>query len=218
MRFSIAAIFALASAVLAQDPTDGFDAISKPTKDEKVAAGSTYNIVWAPTPRFAGPITITLLGGATPALLNTIETIAQGVDNSKGSFDWKVGSTLGDKATYGIRISWQEDAAIFQYSFPFKIVGGSVQTSSVTSTTSGALSTSISTSFVITSSIISSNLSTTASSAPSQTTVNLSTTLTGTSSRTLAAPSTIPTSGAARMGGNTIAFFGGLVAIAVLAL
>ncbi|KAK0731294.1 Ser-Thr-rich glycosyl-phosphatidyl-inositol-anchored membrane family-domain-containing protein [Lasiosphaeris hirsuta] len=215
MRFSIAAIFALASVVLGQ--TEGFDAISKPTKDEKVPAGSTYNIVWAPTSKFTGPITITLLGGASPGLLDTIETIAKGVDNSKGSFDWKVGNTLGDKVTYGIQISWEEDATIFQYSFPFKIVGGSVQTSSVTSTTSGALSTGMSTSSVITSSIISSNLSTTASSVPSQSTIHLSTTLTSTSSRTSAAPSTIPTSGAAPFGGSSIALFGGL-AMAVLAL
>lgn len=76
MRFSLASVLALAGAALAVDPTSGFNVLSKPTEGEKVPAGSTYQIVWAPTAQYPGPITIGLLGGATPQLLDIVDTIA----------------------------------------------------------------------------------------------------------------------------------------------
>jgi hypothetical protein len=76
MRFTIAAVFAFASAVLAQSTTDGFDVISKPTKDEKVPAGTTYSIVWDPIASYDGTVSISLLGGATPATLQNLGVIA----------------------------------------------------------------------------------------------------------------------------------------------
>ncbi len=83
MRFSIAAVLAFVATALAADPTPGFNAILKPIKDEKVPAGSTYEIVWSPSADHPGAITIGLLGGATPATLNVVDTIA-----SKTSSPW----------------------------------------------------------------------------------------------------------------------------------
>ncbi|KAH6634136.1 Ser-Thr-rich glycosyl-phosphatidyl-inositol-anchored membrane family-domain-containing protein [Chaetomium sp. MPI-SDFR-AT-0129] len=121
MRFSLATLFAFASAVMAQTP--GFNPITKPTEGEKVPAGSTYKIVWQPSAANPGAITIGLLGGASPALLSVIDTIATGVDSAAGSFAWNVPATLGDLATYGIKISLDSDETVYQYGFPFKIVG-----------------------------------------------------------------------------------------------
>lgn len=76
MRFSIAAVLAFAASALAVDPTDGFNVITKPTKGEEVPAGSTYEIVWSPDASHPGAITIGLLGGAKPNLLDVVGTIA----------------------------------------------------------------------------------------------------------------------------------------------
>jgi len=137
MRFSITAVFALAAAVMAQTPTEGFDVITKPIQGEKVPAGSAYDIVWEPSAAHPGSITIGLLGGSSPQTLNVIDTIATGVDASTGTYSWKVAATLGDLATYGIIITLESDTDIFQYGFPFKIVGGSSGSTS-TSTASGS--------------------------------------------------------------------------------
>ncbi|KAK2073577.1 hypothetical protein P8C59_007852 [Phyllachora maydis] len=48
MRFSAATLLGLVGSALAQ--TNGFDAMSKPAKDEKVPAGSTYPITWCSRP------------------------------------------------------------------------------------------------------------------------------------------------------------------------
>jgi hypothetical protein len=74
MRFSITALFAFATAVMAQ--TEGFNVITKPVKGEQVPAGSTYQIVWQPSAAHPGEITIGLLGGASPQTLSVVDTIA----------------------------------------------------------------------------------------------------------------------------------------------
>lgn len=74
MRFSITALFAFATTVLAQ--TEGFNVITKPVKGEKVPAGSTYEIVWQPSAAHPGEITIGLLGGSSPQTLSVVDTIA----------------------------------------------------------------------------------------------------------------------------------------------
>lgn len=76
MRFSAATLLGLVGSALAQ--TNGFDAMSKPAKDEKVPAGSTYPITWyyTPDPRWIGSVTLSLLGGADPSTLQVLETIA----------------------------------------------------------------------------------------------------------------------------------------------
>lgn len=70
-------------------------------------------------------------------------TSTESIDNSVGSFDWAVGSDLGSEATYGLRIGYDEDESVFQYSFPFAIEGGSgSSTASGTATGSSPTSTS----------------------------------------------------------------------------
>jgi len=76
MRYSFisAAILALSSSILAQ--TSGFDAISSPTLDQNVPAGTSLDIVWQPSTDYTGTITITLLEGATPNTLSLGAVVA----------------------------------------------------------------------------------------------------------------------------------------------
>jgi hypothetical protein len=74
MQFSVAAVLAFAASALAQTPN--FDPITKPGQSETVAAGSSFQINWQPTAAYTGPVTIALLGGATPGTLDVISTIA----------------------------------------------------------------------------------------------------------------------------------------------
>ena len=75
MRFtmSAAAFAAFITAVLAQ--TADFDAITKPTKDEKIPAGSTYQVEWQVSAQYLGPVTLSLLGGADPGSLQALGAI-----------------------------------------------------------------------------------------------------------------------------------------------
>lgn len=76
MRFSVAAVFAIATSVFAQ--TDGFDVISNPYAGEKVLAGKPCEIKWAAStdPKFQGTVRIDVLGGATPQSLDKVGTVA----------------------------------------------------------------------------------------------------------------------------------------------
>jgi len=75
MRFSIAAVLALASSVVAQTP--GFAVVSKPTKNEEIKAGAPYVIEWAPNAEFeGGAISIELIGGPSQPKQVTLLTIA----------------------------------------------------------------------------------------------------------------------------------------------
>lgn len=76
MRFSVAAVLAIATAVFAQ--TDGFDVISNPYAGEKVLAGLPCEIKWAPSsdPKFQGTVRIDVLGGTTPQTLDKVGTVA----------------------------------------------------------------------------------------------------------------------------------------------
>jgi len=118
---SAAAFAAFVSAVLAQ--TADFDPITKPLKDEKVAAGSTYQVEWQVATQYLGPVTVSLLGGATPGTLQPLGSLGT-ADNADGKFSWAVDSSLGKDATYGIQITLDADKTIFQYSMPFHITGG----------------------------------------------------------------------------------------------
>jgi hypothetical protein len=240
MRFSITALFAFATTVLAQ--TEGFNVITKPVKGEQVPAGSTYEIVWQPSAAHPGEITIGLLGGSSPQTLSVVDTIAKGVDGEDGSYSWSVPSSLGDLATYGIMITLESDASVFQYGFPFQIVAddsGSATSAeatatptatatdddSETSTTSSKASTKTantksvtSTTFsvpssTIVSSTIHGNLSTTVSPSSTITTSVVS----ETPSETTTATSSIHTNGVAQLAAGSFAMLGG-VAMAVLAL
>lgn len=240
MRFSITALFAFATAVMAQ--TEGFNVITKPVKGEQVPAGSTYEIVWQPSAAHPGEITIGLLGGASPQTLSVVDTIAKGVDGEDGSYSWSVPSSLGDLETYGIMITLESDATVFQYGFPFQIVPDESGSSSSaeatatatptdsddaeTSTSSSKASTKTSSgtwirytttfsapSSTIVSSTIHGNLSTTAS--PSSTIT--SSVISETPSETTTSTSSIATNGVAQLAAGSFAMLGG-VAMAVLAL
>lgn len=70
-----ATILLLATAVLAQ-PLD-FNVINKPLRNDNIPAGSTYQILWEPSPAtYPGPITLSLVGGETQTSLSTIVIIA----------------------------------------------------------------------------------------------------------------------------------------------
>lgn len=76
MHFSFyaATCLALVSRVFAQ--TEGFDAITAPTKDQILTAGTTSTVTWDYNPQYAGTVTITLLQGATPETLQVGSSIA----------------------------------------------------------------------------------------------------------------------------------------------
>ncbi|KAL2270956.1 hypothetical protein VTJ83DRAFT_327 [Remersonia thermophila] len=187
MRFSIASVVAFAAATLAQ--TTGFHPITKPVQGEEVQAGSTYEIVWLPDNTHPGEITIELLGGATPSTLNIVGTIATGVAGSAGKYSWSVPASLGDLATYGIKISLASDTTVFQYGFPFKIAAVGDETDSNTddeSTTSAAAPTTTTT--ASSSSVASSTTE------ASTSTTEASTSTTESSSSTSSTPSAVPSS------------------------
>jgi len=131
--FVAAAVLAFTSSVFAQ--TAGFAAITVPTQDQNVEAGSVLDITWQPSTEHTGPITIQLLQGATPATLEIGETVAESIDQTTGKFAWTVPKDLKSFATYGFKLtldSTKSDAnPIFQFSFPFHVTGlGSSSTSS----------------------------------------------------------------------------------------
>lgn len=76
MQFTISAatLLALVSAAMAQ--TAGFDAITKPAKDEAVAACASYPITWEYTSDYSGTVSIQLLEGATSTTLQLGPVIA----------------------------------------------------------------------------------------------------------------------------------------------
>ncbi|KAK2610816.1 hypothetical protein N8I77_004217 [Diaporthe amygdali] len=183
MQFTLyaATCLALVSRVFAQ--TEGFDAISAPTKDQTLAAGSSTTVTWDYNSKYAGAVTITLLQGATPETLQLGSAIATGIDNSAGSYTWSIPSSLGADATYGLKISLDSDPATFQYSFPFHIAASSGTSSSSSSISSSSSSASVSVSSTTSSASVS---STSASS-------SLSSSASSTVSTTTSAPTTFPT-------------------------
>lgn len=119
VTITAATLLAWVSAALAQ--TAGFDAITVPTKDESVPAGSTYTVKWDYSADYAGTVSIQLLQGADPTTLQLGPVVASGLDNAAGSYSWAVDSTLGSEATYGLKITYDSNPEVFQYSFPFHI-------------------------------------------------------------------------------------------------
>lgn len=143
MRFSIiSAVCAFAATAYAQ--TAGFDALSIPTQDQKVAAGSTLDITWEPTAAYnKDTVTITLLQGSTPSTLSAGPIVASSIASSAGKFSWTIPSDIGSFATYGFQLTLDSDTKIFQYSFPFHITGAS--SSSATSSATGSITSAAST-------------------------------------------------------------------------
>lgn len=87
MRFSIAATTALSllvRCVLAATADPNFDLVTKPEKDEKIDAGSTYTLVWkVPEGASKGPITIALLAGPNRDLLQPVGIVASKLNRRK---------------------------------------------------------------------------------------------------------------------------------------
>lgn len=221
MRYSFAAVLALASSVLAQTP--GFNVISKPGNFEDVPAGSTYSVVWSPSPAYSGKsVTVSLIGGKDQGSLQPIETLGKATVDD-GKFEWKVDSKLGDKAIYGVVITLDENKETFQYSFPFHIAGsGAGSSGSATSWATGTTSTASSNSTITKTSASSyhtmtpsGNLSSIAPTGKMTTLV--STTAKSSPSKTGSANTASSTAAAPTNVGSTLALFGGL-AMAVFAL
>lgn len=241
MRFSVASLLAFASAALAQ--TVGFDVVTKPTQNEAVPAGKTYTIEWDPSAQFKGTVTLTLLGGSTPKTLEVLSVIKSGVASSAGKFDWAVPATLGSLATYGIEITLDSDPTTLQFSFPFKITGGSAATGSTTGTATGTKTTETATGTTETATTATTaNVTTTSTSSSSAAATTLTTltsssrtsNLTSTGTRAVttsthiatktgsgssSTPTTVPTNDAKSLGGaaSMITLIGGL-AVAFFAL
>lgn len=237
MRFAVsaAAILAFVSSALAQ--TADFDSVSKPEKNEEVAAGSTYVVTWTAPAKYSGKVSISLLGGNDPSTLQVVDTVATGVDNAAGKYSWSVGKTLGSAKTYGLKFIYESDESIYQFSQPFQITGGVASSSG-----SGSSSTGSATSGSASSSAYETSTKSSSSAAPTTTVVkttfsasNTTATTTGsgsgsqstlatTTSKTTAAgtsgtsnPSTIPTNAAGRVAAGSVALVAG-VAAAVFAL
>ncbi|TWU77117.1 hypothetical protein ED733_008262 [Metarhizium rileyi] len=122
MRVSAATVLAFAATAIAQ--LANFDVVSNPGLGESVPAGSTYTIRWQNSvAEYNGEtIKIELLGGPSNITLSPIGEVATGVQNSQASFDWLV-QPQSDHAVYGLRLSLEKNADVFQYSFPFTIAG-----------------------------------------------------------------------------------------------
>lgn len=72
-----AAFLALVGSAFAQEATEHFDAITYPTRDVILSAGSTYTIAWDSTDSYADQtVTILLLEGASQGTLNIGPTVA----------------------------------------------------------------------------------------------------------------------------------------------
>jgi hypothetical protein len=113
-----ASTLAFAASALAQ--VEGFAVMTAPARGEVVPAGETYTIVWS-AGTYTGPVSVAILAGATPETLVLGEPIASGIDVAQGSYSWAVDCSLGEEATYGIKITSAGDESLFQYSFPFQI-------------------------------------------------------------------------------------------------
>jgi len=117
---SASAVLAFAASVIAQTP--GFNPIFTPSLNQEVPAGENFEITWEATEPYKNAnIKISLIGGATQGTQQPIQDIASGIKNSAQSYSWAVDASLGADAVYGLIISLESDASVFQYSTPFQI-------------------------------------------------------------------------------------------------
>lgn len=150
---SLAVLAALVVSVIAGGPTEHFDVLRKPETGQVIPAGTTFQIVWDPSPEYKDQtVSLRLLGGKTPETLQNQDFIVceqinvefwrtrtncfvAKVKSSDGKYDWKVGASLGEFDTYGITLSLDNNPTIYQMSFPFKIkkASGGGSSSSISS-------------------------------------------------------------------------------------
>jgi hypothetical protein len=69
----VASALAFAASAMAQ--VEGFAVMTAPAKGEVVSAGETYQVVWS-AGAYTGPVSLTLMGGATPETLELGDVIA----------------------------------------------------------------------------------------------------------------------------------------------
>ncbi|KIN04191.1 hypothetical protein OIDMADRAFT_194509 [Oidiodendron maius Zn] len=129
MKFSVIALLAAASSVVAQTP--GFDAITAPAQGQVLKGGSSFKFEWQPN-KVAGTVTLTLIQGAAFNLLNKGPVLATGVHNLDGAWTWNPVAN-GQYAAYGLNISLDSDPSTYQLSNGFHISGSAstTQTSQV---------------------------------------------------------------------------------------
>lgn len=220
-----ASLLAFTGAALAQ--VADFDPIFTPTKDEVVAAGSTFEIKWETGSEYNGTVTIKLLGGPSSTDLVVVDTIATDVDNSDGSYEWSVSQDLGQDATYGIEIDWNANSTIFQYSFPFVIKAdesnstssATAASSTVAPSTANSTATVTSTSSAITKPATAVSNSTATGTSLPDTVVTLTTTpaVASTTASTTSSPAAVTSNPASSVAASSLALVGGL-AMAIFAL
>lgn len=188
MKFSIAAIFAAASAVMAYttpvgEPDTDKNPITKPGLQELVPAGKPYTITWTPSRPEVQTVTLVLLRGPS----NNIKfhsVIAEKTANS-GTFVWTPSTDLEDDVThYGIQLIQDVDGK-YQYSTQFGVSNKNPTKSTTTATTNSTVS------------------STTSSTATSSTSTKLTTTSKPATNSTLTT-STLTTSSATTLISATV--------------
>ncbi|ROV92252.1 hypothetical protein VPNG_09681 [Cytospora leucostoma] len=143
VTISAATLLAWVSTVVAQ--TSGFDAVLTPTKDEVLTAGSTYTITWDYSATYSSSISIQLLEGETSTTLQLGDVIGSFVDNSQGSYSWTIDSSLGSDATYGLKIIYNADPSIFQYSNPFQITQAATSAAATTAAAASSVAEQVTT-------------------------------------------------------------------------
>jgi hypothetical protein len=128
MRFTIPAILAMATSVLAQTPD--FNPIYKPEKESTINAGSTFEITWEAPAKYAqSTVSIHLIGGVDQDHQVPLLDIASGIQNSANKYSWTVAADLGKAAVYGLIIRDESNPEVFQYSNPFHIKASAVESS-----------------------------------------------------------------------------------------
>jgi len=132
-------ILAVASTVFAEL------SINNPVAGTVWNAGAAATVSWISTDNspLTGNVQIELLRGDDPNDLQTLETIASGIDASAGTFNFNVPTDFNIDAFYAVRITPDGEAP--KYSHYFTVVGGSsvpLTTSETETTSSGTETTS----------------------------------------------------------------------------
>jgi hypothetical protein len=137
MRFTVSAVLAMATTVLAQ--TADFNPIYKPESQSTINAGSTFEITWEAPAKYAeATVSIHLIGGVDQDHQVPLLDIASGIKNSANKYSWTVAADLGAANVYGLIIRDESNPEVFQYSNPFHIKASAVESSKTTAVSTSA--------------------------------------------------------------------------------
>ncbi|KAE9373183.1 hypothetical protein N431DRAFT_482286 [Stipitochalara longipes BDJ] len=103
-----------------------------------IAAGTPFNITWAPSTGAVDTITLLLRQG-DPTHLSTIQTIAPSIQNT-GSYLWTPPSTLVAGTDYAFEIVDDGNTAITNYSNEFSIISSKTVSSAIPSASTASTS------------------------------------------------------------------------------